>query len=123
MARYNFMQGRRTGLVDAEQTAHLRCPNHCQDRSQIVYIRLNNSPKKPPLRNSRVYLANDRESRQCACACTASDVAPYRRTGFLFVVAGGGADPLAVFVGHRGAVVFVGIQPMEDQRLYDPLGI
>jgi hypothetical protein len=42
---------------------------------------------------------------------------------FLFVVAGGGPDPFAVFVRHRGAVVFVGIQPMEDQRLYDPLGI
>ena len=45
--------------------------------------------------------------------------APARRATppdrFLFVVAGGGPDPFAVFVRHRGAVVFVGIQPMEDK--------
>ena len=41
----------------------------------------------------------------------------------LFLVAGGGADPFAVFVGHRCALVFVGIQPVKDQRLNDPLRI
>ena len=44
----------------------------------------------------------------CRAAC---GVAPYPLSRILFVVAGGGADPFAVLVGHRGAVAFVDIQP------------
>ncbi len=80
-------------------------------------------PRKPPPEDSHPIWQIIKNRGDALMRYAASDVARYHRIVFLFVVAGGGPDPFAVFVGHRGAIVFVGIQPMEDQCLYDPLGI
>lgn len=49
-------------------------------------------------------------------------IAPLMRTGS-FVVLGTGPDALAMHLSHRGTLVGTGIQPVEDQSLYDPLRI
>lgn len=40
-----------------------------------------------------------------------------------FVVLGAGTDPLAMNLSHRGPLFSARIQPVEDQRFYNPLRI